>query len=315
MEIIFFEPIFKDYLWGGNRLKSEFNKQTPYEVTAESWEISANTNGKTIVRNGKYKGLNLEELFDKKEVREEIFGTKCADMEAFPLLIKFIDANKNLSVQVHPNDEYALKNENGLGKTEMWYVMDCKENAQIICGVKDNISQDEIKQFVQAGKIEEILNYIDIQKGESILIKPGTLHAIMEGTLICEIQQNSDITYRVFDWNRVDKNGNSRELHIQKTLDVIDINSKTDKVSTENIEEQRIADCDYFKVDKIEIKNEYLGTASKESFIVMNVVDGEGKISYMNFEQCISKGDSFIIPANLGEFKIEGDLTILKSYI
>lgn len=317
MEILFFEPVYKDYLWGGNRLKKEFNKNSPYEVTAESWEISANKNGKSVVKNGKYEDLNLEELFSKDELRKEIFGNKTLGLKEFPLLIKFIDANKNLSVQVHPDNEYAKKYENSLGKTEMWYIMDCNENSKIVCGINENIDKVQLEHIVRDGKIKEGLKYFDVEKGDSVLIKPGTIHAIMEGTLICEIQQNADLTYRVYDWDRVDKNGNPRELHIDKALDVIDLKNTPNKVKSEDIENQNLVDCEFFKTDKIQVKAKYSDSSNPDTFITMNVVDGEGKIvsKSNNQEFVIRRGDSFLIPANLGKFEITGNVTILKSYL
>lgn len=317
MEILFFEPVYKDYLWGGNRLKKEFNKNTPYEVTAESWEISANKNGKSVIKNGEYKGLNLEELFSKEDIRKEIFGNKTINLKEFPLLIKFIDANKNLSVQVHPDNEYAKKYENSLGKTEMWYIMDCNENSKIVCGVNENIDKEQLEQIVRDGKVKDALKYFEVKKGDSILIRPGTIHAIMEGTLICEIQQNADLTYRVYDWDRVDKNGNPRELHIDKALDVINLSNVPNKVKSEDMEKQNLVDCEFFKIDKIQVKDKYCGTSNLDTFITMNVVDGEGKIlsKSNNQEYVLKRGDSFLIPANLGEFEITGNVTILKSYL
>ena len=315
MEILKLKPVCKDYLWGGNRLAKEFNKNTPYEITAESWEISANKNGKSIIKNGEYSRLNLEELFSKENLRKEIFGNKTINLKEFPILIKFIDANKNLSVQVHPDNEYARKYENSLGKTEMWYIMDCNEDSKIVCGVNEDINKEQLEKIVRSGKIKEGLKYINVQKGDSILIKPGTIHAIMEGTLICEIQQNADLTYRVYDWDRVDKNGKSRELHIDKALDVINLNNVPNKVQSEEIENQNLVDCEFFKTDKIQVKDKYCDNSDQDTFITMNVVDGEGKVRSIanNQEFIIRRGDSFLIPANLGEFEIVGNLTLLKS--
>lgn len=238
-------------------------------------------------------------------------------LKEFPLLIKFIDANKNLSVQVHPDNEYAKKYENSLGKTEMWYIMDCDENSKIVCGINENIDKVQLEHIVRDGKIKEGLKYFDVEKGDSVLIKPGTIHAIMEGTLICEIQQNADLTYRVYDWDRVDKNGNPRELHIDKALDVIDLKNTPNKVKSEDIENQNLVDCEFFKTDKIQVKAKYSDSSNPDTFITMNVVDGEGKIvsKSNNQEFVIRRGDSFLIPANLGKFEITGNVTILKSYL
>ena len=206
MEPIFLSPAFKDYIWGGHKLNSLFNKKSPYDITAESWEISTNKNGQSIVNGGKYNGKSLGELFDDKSIRASVFGTKTIHMEKFPLLIKFIDANSNLSVQVHPNDEYAFTHENGeKGKTEMWYIMECKDGAQIICGLKENVKKEELIDIYSSGNVSECLNYVPVKQGDCIYIPAGTVHAIMGDTLICEVQQNSDLTYRVYDWGRMRK--------------------------------------------------------------------------------------------------------------
>ena len=248
MEVLFFEPVYKDYIWGGTKLKEYFGKATTTDITAESWEISTNTDGVSKIKG---KNITLKELFDNKETREEIFGTKTKDMEKFPLLIKFIDANSNLSVQVHPDDKYAKEYEADTGKTEMWYIIDCMPNSQIICGMKENVKQEEVEDIIRNNKIKENLNYVDIKKGDSIYIPSGTIHAILGGALICEIQQNSNLTYRVYDWDRVGNDGKPRTLHIDKAIDVINVNANP-KVEHEKQEEcYRIADSEFFKVDKV----------------------------------------------------------------
>ncbi len=313
MQPIFFKPVYKDYIWGGNKIKDLFKKDTPYEKTAESWEIAANKNGKSIVKNGVYKGMNLQELFEKKEIKEQIFGSRCKNYEKFPLLIKFIDAKTNLSVQVHPDDEYANKNEDDIGKTEVWYIMDCEPNSKIVCGIEGEITEEEIEN----GKIEQKLKYIPIQKYHSIYIPSGTVHAILGGTLLCEIQQNSDLTYRVYDWKRVDKDGKPRKLHIQKAMDVINVKNKPEVTKTlENKDKiQTLVKNQFFTTQKIKISNEYKDTSNAKTFYAINVVKGEGKIIYKGKQYKLNLADSFIIPANLGEYKIIGELEILKSYI
>ena len=203
-EPIFLEPAFKDYIWGGQKLRNIFGKKVlNEECTAESWEVSTNENGESTIINGAYKGKKLTELFNNMDLREEIFGTKCINLDKFPLLIKFIDANSSLSVQVHPDNEYAMKNENSQGKTEMWYILDCESDAQIICGVKSGITKENLKECINSNKIAECLNYVDVKKGDCIYIPSGTIHALLGKTLIAEVQQNSNITYRVYDWDRM----------------------------------------------------------------------------------------------------------------
>lgn len=313
-EPLFMEPIYKDYIWGGTRLKEYLKKDIKTETAAESWEMSTNDAGLSKIQTGQ----TLKELFEDSSIKEEIFGTKTKNIKEFPLLIKFIDAKDNLSVQVHPDDEYALKYENDKGKTEMWYVMDCDENAKIICGIKESIKQEEIANIIHTGKIREILNEVSIHKGDVIFIPSGTIHAILKGTLICEIQQNSNLTYRVYDWDRIGKDGKPRELHIEKAIDVIKQDLKQKIVTTSNQKldtSNNVITCDYFKVDTISIGSKYKQISSPETFEAIMVVEGNGKIQTNGKEYTIKLGDSFIIPASLGEYEIEGNIKLLKAYL
>lgn len=315
MEILFFEPVYKDYIWGGTRLKDYFGKDIKTPTAAESWEISTNDAGLSKISNESMKGITLKELFDNKNIREEIFGNKTINMDKFPLLVKYIDAKSNLSVQVHPNNEFAKNNENDTGKTEMWYIIDCAKDAKIICGMKENVKQEDIEGIIRNNKIKENLNYVEIQKGDSIYIPSGTIHAILGDTLICEIQQNSNLTYRVYDWDRVGKDGKPRELHIEKAIKVIDVETKPSIIHTKNDESKIIVDSEYFKVEKIAVAGEYKDKSNKETFYIMNIIEGEGKIETKDKEYKFKKGDTILIPAELGEYKIKGKLEILKSYI
>lgn len=312
MEVLFLEPVYKDYIWGGTKLKEYFGKETTTDITAESWEISTNADGISKIKN---QDITLKELFDNKVTRVEIFGTKTKDMEKFPLLIKFIDANSNLSVQVHPDDKYAKENEADTGKTEMWYIIDCLPNSQIICGMKEKVQQEDVEDIIRNNKIKENLNYVDIKKGDSIYIPSGTIHAILGGALICEIQQNSNLTYRVYDWDRVGNDGKPRTLHIDKAIDVINVNANP-KVEHEKQEKcYRVCDSEFFKVDKINVEQEYKDRTNKESFYAINVVEGMGTIEYKNNTYNLKRGDSIIIPADLGEYTIKGEMELLKSYV
>lgn len=312
MEVLFLEPVYKDYIWGGTKLKEYFGKETTTDITAESWEISTNADGISKIKN---QDITLKEMFDNKDTRVEIFGTKTKDMEKFPLLIKFIDANSNLSVQVHPDDKYAKENEADTGKTEMWYIIDCLPNSQIICGMKEEVQQEDVEDIIRNNKIKENLNYVNIKKGDSIYIPSGTIHAILGGALICEIQQNSNLTYRVYDWDRVGKDGKPRTLHIDKAIDVINVNANP-KVEHEKQEEcYRVCDSEFFKVDKINVQQEYKDRTNKESFYAINVVEGMGTIEYKNNTYNLKRGDSIIIPASLGEYTIKGKMELLKSYV
>ena len=314
-EPIFMKPVFKDYIWGGTNLKEKLNKHTPYEKTAESWEISANANGKNVISNGEYEGKTLDDLFENKEIRKRIFGAKTENLDRFPLLVKFIDAESNLSVQVHPDNDYAKKEEHDIGKTEMWYIMDCRPNSKIVCGVKQDITKEDIKKYIQGNKIEEILNYITVKKGDAIYIPSGTLHAIMKGILICEIQQNSDLTYRVYDWNRSGKDGKPRELHISKAIDVINVTTNPKANSTNTEGEKNIVNGDFFKTNKVVVDEKYTDETNKESFYIINVIEGSRSLIVSNKEYDIKIGDSFILPASIGRYEINGRIQLLKTWI
>lgn len=317
-EPIFLSPVFKDYIWGGNKLKTLFGKDTPYEITAESWEVSTNKNGKSIVTNGIGKDKDLDELFNNKEIRSQIFGTKTVNMEKFPLLIKFIDANSNLSVQVHPDDAYAFEKENGdKGKTEMWYIMECKEGAQIICGMREDVKQEELPTILKSENVADYLNFVPVEQGDCIYIPSGTIHAILGDTLICEVQQNSDLTYRVYDWGRVGKDGKPRELHVDKAVDVVKAGSRPDikKTATWREGEQNMICSDFFKTDKVIVKENLKDNSCSETFYAMNVVKGSGSIEVNGKTYSLKLGDSFIIPACLGEYELCGNMELLKSYL
>ena len=316
-EPIFFEPIYKDYIWGGNRLKNDLQKNTPFEKTAESWEISSNKNGETIIQNGEYQGKTIATIWEDKETRKKLFGTKTENLEKFPLLVKFIDAETNLSVQVHPDDIYAKERENSFGKTEMWYIIDCKPEAQIIYGLKKGISKKELPNILTSKKIVEYLNFVNVEPGDCIYIPSGTIHAILGDTLICEIQQNSDLTYRVYDWERVGKDGKPRELHTQKAIDVTQVEQelKIEKTKAMKTGKKEIINSPYFKIDKLKIENNVIEESNSETFFILNVVKGNGGIKVQEREYSLKLGDSFIIPSNLGKYELKGNLEILKTYL
>ena len=314
MNIIFMEPIFKDYLWGGNRLKNELHKNSNLDITAESWEISSNKNGDCKILNEEYNELTLSELYKRKDLREPIFGTKCINIEEFPLLVKYIDAKQNLSIQVHPDDEYAKSIGLPNGKNEMWYIMDCENNSQIIAGLNKSLDKYGLEDVINNDKIKEYLNYTDIKKGDSIYISAGTVHAILGGVLICEIQQNSDTTYRVYDWDRKDKDGNTRQLHKEQAIATIKSNIIPEVVHENSNNTQIIASNQYFEVEKIMIQDRFEDESDNTTFFIINVVDGDGIIKTSTEEYSIKRGDSFIIPATLGKYEFEGKMGILKTY-
>lgn len=314
MEPIFFEPIYKNVIWGGNNISKIFKRNIEGDNIGESWELSAHKNGLSIIRNKEYNKESLYDLFNDQENKTSIFGTHSEKLDRFPILVKFIDANKSLSIQVHPDDEYARNNENDSGKNEVWYIMEAKPDAKIVYGFKDNVSKENLQNAVK--NIEENVNYIDVHKGDFINIPSGTIHAIMDGIVLCEVQQSSDVTYRVYDWNRVDKNGNPRELHKDKALDVISLENTKKVYNYENIEKNtNMYNSDIFNIDMIKIEGENTDASSKETFYAYIVLEGEGSVNAGNFVKTIEKGDTFLIPAELGEYKITGNLRLMKIWI
>ncbi|MCX7903493.1 MAG: class I mannose-6-phosphate isomerase [Caloramator sp.] len=310
---LFFEPVYKNIIWGGRKFETYFKRTIPEGNVAESWEICCHKNGMSVIKNGPLKGKTLDEVI--KLYGKEILGEK---YDKFPLLIKLIDANDKLSVQVHPDDEYSKKIENQLGKTEMWYVIDAKDGAKLVYGLKKGTTKESLKNAIEYNTVEELLNFVPVEKGDIIFIPSGTVHAILDGLLLAEIQQNSDITYRLYDWNRVDKDGKKRELHIEKALDVIDyeFEGKVLKPKFKELSGYKIAkavSCKYFNVDIINVEEEYKDKPTG-SFIIFTAVEGEGKLIYGE-EYEIKISDSFLIPASLNELEIRGNLTLLKTTV
>ena len=306
---IIFENLYYDKIWGGRDLEL-FRDNLPEGNIGESWDVACHPNGMSVVENGRFKGMTFEELIKKHG--DEILGTKI-DKEKFPLLIKLINAKDKLSVQVHPNNEYAKKVEGELGKTECWYVVEAFEGANLVVGTKDCTKEDFIKA-IETNKFDDKLNKIPVEKGDFFFVKSGLVHAIGEGVIIAEIQQNSDTTYRVYDYNR------GREIHVEKALDVIDFslsgeNKKGLKAEFEGYTKTYLSLCDYFAIEKYEITSSVKEESNNEIFFVFTAVEGNGKIIYDNGEIDIKKGDSILIPATLGEYKIEGNITLLKSYV
>lgn len=308
--IIFLKPVFKEMIWGGSRLGTDFGYDIPGDDTGECWGISAHPNGDDLIANEEFAGKTLSQLWNE---RPDLFGNLKGDR--FPLLIKIIDAKANLSIQVHPNDDYADKNENGsLGKTECWYIIDCPKDAKLVVGHNAK-TREELSDMIHQGRWDEFIRYVPIKKGDFIQIDPGTVHAITSGCMILETQQNSDITYRVYDYDRL-TNGKPRELHVEKSIDVITVPAKSTEDSVRNTNDlpqnkwNLLEECKYYKVYKMVLD----GTASFEQthpFLNMSVLDGEGDIN----GQKIKKGDHFILPAGFGEVKISGRIEIIASAV
>ena len=305
-----FENLYYEKIWGGRDL-SLFRDNLPEGNIGESWDVACHKNGTSIVKNGSFKGKKLDDLI--KEEGEKLIGTKISK-EKFPLLIKLINAKDSLSVQVHPNDEYAERVEGESGKTEVWYVVDAFEGANLIVGTKENCTKEQLKKAIEDGNLEEYMNKVYVKKGDVYFVQSGLIHAIGQGVIIAEIQQNSDTTYRVYDYNR------GRELHIKKALDVINLNLRGEKAKGEVVEKEgyiqnKLCSCKEFNLEEYKIKEKYSDHSDAERFYIFTCVSGNGKILYNGKAEEINRGDSILIPASLGAYTIEGNLTVLKSYV
>ncbi|SHJ86183.1 type I phosphomannose isomerase catalytic subunit [Paramaledivibacter caminithermalis] len=305
-----FTNIYFNKIWGGRDIEL-FRDNLPEGLIGESWDIACHPNGTSIIANGEFRGIRLDELIQLKG--KEIMGYKISK-EFFPLLIKIINARDRLSVQVHPDDGYAKEKEGEMGKTEIWYVMEAVEGANLILGMKSKCSKEEFKKAVGANTLDEYMNKVPVKKGDIYFVKSGLLHAIGEGVIIVEIQQNSDTTYRVYDYNR------GRELHIDKALDVVDLSLKSEKCTGIKVEREEFIKTyvclnEKFSLEIYDIKESITETSDKERFYIFTCVEGKGDIIYKNGSETIEKGESILIPAVLGEYSIMGNMKILKSYV
>ncbi|MCF4101185.1 class I mannose-6-phosphate isomerase [Gillisia sp. M10.2A] len=315
-----FTPILKEKIWGGNKLREILNKDSNQENLGESWEISGVSGDISVVENGSLKGTNLNELiatYKGKFLGEKIYKKFGKD---FPLLIKYIDAKTALSVQLHPGDELAKKRHNSFGKTEMWYIMQADENANINVGFKETISKEDYIKHLEENKITEVLNFEDVNKGDSFFINTGKVHAIGAGVLLAEIQQTSDITYRIYDWDRTDNDGNARELHTDLALDAIDFEKKDDfKLNYDKVENEssNIASCEYFTTNYLPVKgNLKKDYSNTDSFIIYMCVDGNAAITVNGHAEAIKQGQSILIPAENKEVLISSPgCELLEVYV
>lgn len=290
--LIKLKPYFKDYVWGGYKLK-EYGKESS-KIIAESWELSTHSDGLSFIYNQQFNEVTLKDYI--KNNYDVVNGT------SIPLLIKLIDANQDLSIQVHPNDEYSLKHENQLGKTEMWYVIECDEGSYIYYGLNKDTTKEELKERIENGTLLEIMNKVYTKPGNSFLIEPGTIHSIGSGNLICEIQECSNVTYRVYDYCRKDNNGNLRELHIEKALDVIDL-KKLD-INSKHLHQ---GNCKYFDSELFNI-DDTIELNANNNYEIICFINGEGLIDNNVFK----KGDTWLVPYKYGKYKIEGKNSFIR---
>lgn len=314
MEPLFLKPLFMYRIWGGTALRDKFNYEIPSENTGECWAISSHENGDCEITNGKFKGMTLSNLWSN---HKELFGNMPGDK--FPLLTKILDANDNLSVQVHPDNEYAKENENGeLGKTECWYIIDCDDDAEMIFGHNAK-SKEELEYMISNNKWSDLLKRVKVNKGDFFYVPSGTIHALCKGTLVLETQQNSDTTYRVYDYDRVDSNGNKREIHVDNSIDVTTVPHVENKpnysiIENDNFKLTTFLSNEFFSVHKLDVFTEYSSTQDKP-FELYSVIDGDGKLVSNSNEYSLNKGDNFILPNSFGEFKIIGNLQLIISHM
>ena len=302
MAILKLKPACKDYLWGGRRLVEEFGIECDKKILAEAWMLSCHPDGSSTID-----GETLTEYIAR--CGEKILGTNCRRFRDFPILIKFIDARENLSVQVHPTDEYALAHEGQLGKSEMWYVLDAEKNSVLYCGFKEKISREEFVARIKNNSLVEVLNAVPARRGDVIFIPAGTIHAVGKGVLLAEIQQNSNVSYRICDYGR------GRPLHIAQALDVTNLAPAT--LRGENY--PHLAACDYFVVDRLvldgKILSEARGVVDEKTFLSVLILGGEGKIFCGGEEIFYRKGDSFMLTAGAGAWKICGNCDALLTTV
>jgi len=312
-----FEPILKERIWGGEKLKTVLNKPITSKITGESWELSTVEGDVSIVANGELKGKSLTEIIDM--MPNEILGTAVHKRfgKQFPLLFKYLDAREDLSIQVHPNDELAKKRHNSFGKTEMWYIMQADEDARIIVGFKEKSNANEFSESLKNKSLLNLLDDVKVKEGDVFFLETGIVHAIGAGLVVAEIQQTSDITYRLYDFDRVDAQGNTRELHIDLALDAINYNKvDTYRPYSKNLNQSNaIVDCPYFTTNFIPLDGKETVAKTADSFTVYMCVDGEFVLEYNDVISKYKKGDTVLFPAAMTDFVLSGKASILEIYI
>ena len=312
-----FHPVYKDYIWGGSRISETFQRNLPPGICAESWEIADHPDGMSVVANGPLAGKTLRGIL--REAPKEIMGTRTKG-DRFPLLIKLIDARQRLSVQVHPNDRTAPV-VGGEAKTEMWYLLG-DNPAQVYCGLREGTTRESFLRAVENGTCGETLRTVPVQKDSAVFVPGGRVHAIDAGCLILEIQQNSNTTYRIFDWNRVGTDGKPRELHIEKAMQVIDWSDRGNPLAkprllaeSETFQHWEILSCDYFRLEKLSGFQSLEIPMDGKTFHALFVAEGKAEISWANGREHIAAGESILIPAALPAYTLEGPATILRTTI
>lgn len=318
MEIFKLQPVGKDYLWGGTRLRDEYGKKIDLTPLAETWECSAHPDGPSVIDSGEFKGQTLAEVLKR---HPEYLGTK-VKKGVLPVLIKFIDAKKDLSVQVHPDDEYALEYEDDNGKTEMWYVIDAVAGSSLIYGFKHKVTEEILKNAVETGTLDKHLQRVEVHKGDTYFVPAGIVHGIGAGILLAEIQESSNVTYRVYDYDRFDRNGQKRELHFDKAVKVMNMEVALDAIQKPRTvryypgcSREVLCRCKYFETEKIQVTRGFTFSVKEESFQVMICLDGYGQVEILDAERKpvrFGKGETLFLPAGIGRCLVVGDIELLK---
>ncbi|MEF2964620.1 mannose-6-phosphate isomerase, class I [Paenibacillus sp. M1] len=309
---IFLQPVFQERIWGGTKLKELFGYEIPNDHTGECWAVSAHPNGQSVVKNGPYKGIPLGELWN---AHPELF---CSESAVFPLLTKILDASDDLSVQVHPDDEYAGKHENGeLGKTECWYIVDAEPGAAIIYGHEAE-TKEQLIQMIQDGRWNELLTKVPVKRGDFFYVPSGTIHALGKGIVVLETQQSSDTTYRVYDYDRRDKDGNLRDLHLEKAIDVTTVPQAYEPVTyttkdSSGLSVTTFVSNAFFTVEKWTVSGTAQAPANAK-YTICSVLEGSGRLHAQGVEYPLAKGEHFILPVDFGPYTLEGDLMLIISH-
>ena len=318
MRPFFLRSTIKDYIWGGTKLRTIFGKESDTERLAESWELSCHPDGECFISGGDFDGMKLSDFLNE---HPEAVSSSFKSGDSFPVLVKLIDAEKDLSVQVHPDNDYARKYENDNGKTEMWYVISADPGAELIYGFKEQLTKEEFRKAIEDNTLMDKVNRVPVRQGDVFFIKPGTLHAIGKGILIAEIQQSSNVTYRVYDYGRLGADGKPRPLHIEKALEVTNTSPAEPKspvygMELDGVVTQLLADCEYFNVNRHRIIKELELFADKSSFAHVLVIGGSGgELIADNFTLPLTMGSSVFVPAGTGAFAINGNCDIIVTTI
>lgn len=318
MEIFKLMPTGKDYLWGGTRLREQYGKKIDLTPLAETWECSVHPDGPSYIANGMYKGKTLKEVLEK---HPEYIGTKVKDGK-LPVLVKFIDAKQDLSVQVHPNDDYALEHEQDNGKTEMWYIIEAEEGASLIYGFKHHVTEELLRKAIETGTLDKHLQKVPVHRGEVFFVPAGMIHGIGKGILLAEIQESSNVTYRVYDYDRLDKNGQKRKLHFDKAVQVMVMNATVRAHKNPRMVQyypgcsrEMLCRCQYFETERLQVTKAFAFVVLDTSFQVFMCLEGFGEVQTMDKNQKpvrFQKGETLFLPAGLGKCLIIGDTELIK---